>query len=173
MDKYTINRFFRKVKDFPYEVKHGIKNLVIWFPIIWKDRWWDQYFIYVVLRHKLHLMEKNIRKYGHHVRNVEDADGIKKCVLLLDRLIKDDYHENVFKYHDEKWGEGDFIFTDSTRYPNCSELHIKYENVKTKEDEKLQSKEYKLLSKKPQELVEQDLDLLFKLMRKNIQTWWD
>jgi len=170
---WEIKRFFQKIKDLPYQIKHGIKNLIIWFPVIWKDRWWDHWFLYVVLRHKLHLMEKNIRKYGHHVRHIEDADKIKKCVLLLDRLIKDDYHEIVYKYHDKKWGDGDFIFTDSTQYPDCVKLDIKYENVKTKEDEKLQSKEYRLLMNKPEELKKQDLDLLFKLMRKHIQGWWD
>ena len=164
---------FRKIKEWPRQIRQGIKSLIIWFPVIWKDRWWDQYFIYVVLRHKLHLMEKNIRLYGHHTKHIQDADNIKKCVLLLDRLINDDYHENVYKHHDKKWGDADFIFTDSTDYPQCSKLDIKYPNAKTKEDEELQSKEHKLLMKKPQELLEQDLELLFKLMRKNIQTWWD
>jgi len=49
---------FRKIKEWPRQIRQGIKSLIIWFPVIWKDRWWDQYFIYVVLRHKLHLMEK-------------------------------------------------------------------------------------------------------------------
>lgn len=168
-----IKQIIRKIKEWPYHIKHGIRNLIIWFPVIWKDRWWDYYFIYTILRRKLHLMEKNIRLHGHHTKHIEDADKIKKCVLLLDRLIEDDYHENVFKHHDEKWGDGELLFKDSTNYPHCYEADIKYPNVKTKEDDELQSKEYKLLSKKPQELIKQDLDLLFKLMRKNIQTWWD
>jgi len=161
------------IKYFFRNIKIGFKNLIKWFAVIWKDRQWDHYYIYVILRHKLHLTEQFIRHYGCHIRHIEDANNIKKCVLLLDRLIKDDYYENVYKHHDEKWGDTNFSFTDSTDYPNCSELHITYENVKTEEDKKQQEKEYKRLMNKPQELKDQDLDLLFKTIRKYIQTWWD
>jgi len=164
---------FLKIKEWPRQIRQGTRSLILWFPVIWKDRWWDHYFIYVILRHKLHLMEKNIRHHGHHVKHIEDADNIKRCVLLLDRLIKDDYYENVYKHHDEKWGEAKFSFTDSTDYPQCSELHIKHPNVKTKEDKKLQTKEYRQLMKKPEELKKQDIEMLFGLMNKHIQTWWD
>ncbi len=167
---WKIRRF---IKDLPYHIKYGIKNLIQWFPVIWKDRQWDYLFIYLILRHKLHLTEQMTRKYGHHTKHIQDADKIKKCVLLLDRLIEDDYHENIFKHYDEKWGEMEVIYKDSTDYPDCCEVDMKYPNVKTKEDEILKSKEYKLLSNKPEELKKQDIDLLFKLMRKNIQTWWD
>ncbi len=167
---WKIRRF---IKDIPYNIKYGIKNLIQWFPVIWKDRQWDNFFIYIILRRKLHLTEQLTRKYGHHTKHIQDADKIKKCVIILDRLIEDDYNENVYRNHDKKWGDGKMIFTDSTEYPQCSKLDIKYENVKTKEDEKLQTKEYRILMNKPQDLINQDLDMLFKLMRKNIQTWWD
>ena len=31
----------------------GIKNLIKWFPIIWKDRNWDHSYIYEILKFKL------------------------------------------------------------------------------------------------------------------------
>ena len=31
----------------------GIKNLWAWFPIIWKDRDWDGWFIYQIIEFKL------------------------------------------------------------------------------------------------------------------------
>ena len=163
----------REVKEWPRKIRQGVRSLIEWFPVIWEDRWWDHYFIYAVLRHKLHLMEKNIREHGHHVNHVQDADKIKKCVLLLDRLMKDEYHENVYKPHEEKWGEPDFIFTDATGHPNCSQLHIKHPNAKTREDKHLERKEYRRLIHKPEELKKQDIDMLFDYMKKHIQTWWD
>jgi len=164
---------FQKLKDLPREILYGIKNLIIWFPIIWKDRNWDHYFIFLILRHKLHLTEQLIRNHGHHVNNIQDADKIKKCVLLLDRIIKDDYHENVFIHHDKKWGETELLFTDSTDYPDCSVLNITRENIKTKEDKQKEREEFRRLMKKPGLLKDQDIELLFKLMRKHILSWWD
>jgi hypothetical protein len=164
---------FYKIKQWPRQIRQGIKSLWIWFPVIWKDRQWDHIYIYQVFRHKLHLTEQLIRYHGHHLNHIQDADKIKKCVLLLDRLIEDEYHENVFKPHYKKWGEAEMNFTDSTEYPDCSVLDIKYPNVKTDKDKKLQQAQFRLKSKMEQAMKEQDLDMLFNLMKKHIQTWWD
>ena len=164
---------FQKIKEWPRQIRYGLKNLVLWFPVIWNDRNWDHIFIYQILRHKLHLTEQLIRNHGHHVNHIEDANKIKTCVLLLDRLIKDDYHDNVYKEHYKKWGHPEMVFTDSTDYPDCSVVNIKYPNVRSKEDREKENKSFKLNIEKEQKMKDQDLDLLFKLMRKHIQSWWD
>lgn len=83
-----------KVHDFfRYDIKYGVRNLVRWFPIIWHDRNWDHYYIFTMLRKKLIHTEDCIR-YGHHDMSVKsEADRIKTCVLLIDRIIKDEYYE--------------------------------------------------------------------------------
>lgn len=162
-----------KIDSWYYDVKYGIENIIKWVPVIWKDRNWDNYYIYVIFRHKLNLMEKQIREYGHHLHNERDADNIKVCVNLLDRLIADDYMEMAFKRHNEKWGSADMIFSECEDDPNLSELNIDYPNVKTEEDEKRQKIDFKNAMENEGKLREQDLDLLFKNMRKYIQTWWD
>ena len=35
------------------DIAQGIKNLIKWFPIIWKDRNWDDSFIFDILQFKL------------------------------------------------------------------------------------------------------------------------
>jgi len=118
---------------FRYSFIYGIKNLIVWYKVIWNDRNWDYSYIYIILRHKLHLTEKSIRKNNNHVTAKKDADGVRLCVLLLDRLIADDYFEIA-----------------SRRYKNTK---------RTLEHEEL--------------LREQDLDYLFKFIKKHIKTWWD
>ena len=54
-----------------------------------------------------------------------------------------------------------------------SELHIDRPNVKTEEDKEQERKEFRRASEHEAKLREQDLDMLFKNMRKYIQTWWD
>ena len=168
-----MNGIFDKIENAYYNVKCGIQNLISWFPIIWADRNWDHYFIYVTLRHKLHLTEQLIRNHGHHTKHIQDANTIKVCINLLDRLMKDEYHENAFKRHDEKWGEPEFRWEDCEDKPDLCELHIDRDKVESNEDKTKERKEFRIASNHEATLREQDLDMLFKLMRKNIQTWWD
>ena len=53
---------------------NGIKNLWSWFPVIWKDRDWDQTFIYEVLIHKLEKQAKYIGEREWHTRAKRDAE---------------------------------------------------------------------------------------------------
>ena len=175
--KYWFRRIvicpYRNTKDFfRYDVPAGVKNLIRWFPIIWQDRNWDQHFIYVILHKKLTLMEKGLRN-GCHLYADKTADQVKICVLLLDRLIKDKYHENAFQRHEQKWGEAEFNFEDLKKDPELCRLLITHPNVKTEEDEKQERKDFKNATDHTEEMIEQDLELLFKIMRKNIRGWWD
>jgi len=167
--RYTID----KLESWFYTVKYGIENLINWFPVIWQDRNWDYYFIYIILQKKLKLMEHQIRHFGHHTRAKEDANNIRICVNLLDRLIKDEYYENVLKRHDEKWGDPDFRFEECEDNPNLYTLHIDRENVKSEEDKEKEIKEFRKLYEYETKLREQDLDMLFSYMRKYIQSWWN
>ena len=51
----------------------GVKNLWNWFPVIWKDRDWDQTFIYEVLIHKLEKQAKYIGERDWHTRAKREA----------------------------------------------------------------------------------------------------
>lgn len=158
---------------FRYDLVYGIKNFHRWFKVIWSDRDYDPYFIYTVLHHKLKKMEHFIRHDGHHLYRERDADQIKKCVLLLDRLIEDEYHETAFKEHEKKWGFAEMDFSPCEDKEGYSELHIKYPNEKTEADKKQNAKELKEAFKHEDMLRKQDLEMLFSLMNKHIQGWWD
>jgi hypothetical protein len=163
----------KKIRNFLTSVKDGLENLIIWFSIIWQDRDWDHYYLYQILRKKLINMEIYHRKYGHSVNSTETAFEIKKCILLLNRLIDDNYDELVFKKHHKKWGEPIFNWNDCKDKKDCYSLRIEQKNVKTDKDKKQESKEFERLCKHINMLKKQDIEYLFKLMNKHIQTWWD
>jgi hypothetical protein len=163
----------KKISDWYYDVKNGVPNLIKWFPVIWKNRDWDHSFIWLILHKKLTLMEYCIRNYGHHVYNKRDADQIKLCINLLDRLIKDDYHDNVFKYHDQKWGQLHLRFIDIKDNPEISRVNITRPKIITIEDKKQERKEFRRLSEKVEKQRKQDIYFLFDYMKKHIQGWWD
>jgi hypothetical protein len=162
----------RSIKDSYYNIKNGIPNLIKWFPIIWKDRDWDFYFIFVLLHRKLKNMEKHIRSYSHHTNSEKDADQIKLCVDLLKRILDDEYHENVFKDHDKKWGEGRMVWED-TDDCELSKLDIIRDNANTEEEKEQETKDFRRLSPNVEKLKQQDINYLFDNMKKHIQCWWD
>lgn len=171
---FKFKRIFKRIYDFcRYDFKRGIKNLVIWFPTIWGDRQWDHQYIYKIFRQKLYFTEQLIRYNGLHVYNIKDADNIKLCINLLDRLMKDEYYETAFKNHEKKWGEPKMNWIDNNRSDECVELKITHINVKTEEDKKNERKDFKRCCNHETMLREQDLDLLFIKLRKHIQSWWD
>jgi len=116
-------------------IKPGLINIIYWLPVIYRDRWWDHSYLYSILRHKLNQMEKKFKCCGISTQSEKDAKNIKICVLLLDRLINNDY--------------------------------IDYEGKRGWKPK------FRLSLEKEEQMINQDLDLLFKIIRKQIRCWWD
>lgn len=146
-------------------MKYGIRNLIDWFPVIWSDRNWDYWYIYKVFHKKLSLMEKNIR-VAPFVSAEKQADEIKLCVNLLDRLIKDEYLEMTSIDFDKKWGKSEF--KTGTGF-----LEIVYKDDPNNEHKEQRDKEQRLKWKHEEYLIKQDLNMLFSTMAKKIRGWWD
>ena len=162
-----------KIKDFFRNIKLGIPNLIKWAPTIWSDRDWDQYFLYVILQFKLKQMEKLHREYGITLNAEEYANQMKTCILLLDRIIESDYLMNALKPHEKKWGETKLDFK---KIPNKNDLYkgiFSVEKVTNKKEKEQEDKDRMRVYKHVDNLEKQDLDMLFKNMRKHIEGWWD
>ena len=140
------------MKSLYYKIIYGLQNLFTWFRVIWKDRDWDHYWIYYILRFKLSRMVKSFEKYDIHVGNERHIKQMKTCVWLLDRLIGNDYA-------DKEWEEA--IQTDETGLYNwgrsLTEIELKSLNV-------AQYKEYYMRT--------QDKEMLFDILKKYIEEWW-
>lgn len=152
------------------DIIEGIKNLWKWLPIVWKDRNWDQYYLYELLHFKLQNMERLHRNYSYSLYADRTADQLKVCKLLLDRLIKDEYYENTFRNHDKKWGR------PKIRYEPVGDRYKKlvmYRKNVTEENEEQERKEFLRLCEHEHMLRKQDIEYLFKLMTKHIGRWWD
>jgi hypothetical protein len=88
-----------------YRIKQKIKQLrklIRWIPIIWKDRDWDYYFVYEILKQKLIDTEVYIRKDGLHVFNEHDADSILKAIDLIEK-VQTEYHLDKYLSEATEW----------------------------------------------------------------------
>jgi hypothetical protein len=168
----------------------GIKNLIQWFPVIWKDRDWDSYYIFRILEHKLKLQAKGISKRDIHMNAQRDAGVMMTCVRLMEKVRNGYYESEYLDYYKTKmW------FEDIEDSPGYSTM--KSEMISEKFDDLF--KKYKLIHRRVlggegpftlhgrdeadvKRIVAMNIchinqkraqDLLFKVMNESINGWWD
>lgn len=175
------------------DVYNGVKNLIKWFPVIWRDRNWDQSYIYTILQKKLELHAEGIAKRDILVSSQRDAEVMRTSARLIQR-IKDGYYEGEYSdYHQTK-----YWFEDIPNRPGLSTME--HELVSENFDDYF--KKYPLIYKKAvngdgvfiytidtessvseykQQIarniahINQDRarKLLFKILESQIERWWD
>lgn len=148
-----------------YNLKYGIQNLIRWFKVIWSDRDWDQYFFYRILVNKFEHMEYFFRNDANFVDKEKVADKIMIAKNLAKRLMEDDYLNNATVDYDKIYGNDElFIFE-----PVKNEKYSKLVEVGTKHQHDMFGK----ASKHSDKMRQQDKEILFDLIKKNIDRWWD
>jgi hypothetical protein len=157
----------------------GIKNLWAWFPIIWKDRDWDNFYIYEILEFKLKNQSNYIGKMDRHTRAKKDARDMLICSKLISKIKNDDYELEYFDYH-----ESELVFLDVRiisedfdtyfkKYPKWHKKAIEYikENqYRYNVDHNDKSLVARTMGDLRQERAKQ---LLFNIMTNRIDGWWD
>lgn len=83
----------------PYQhkyIKYGVKNLYKWFWVIWKDRDWDHYYIFEVLKFKLEKQAKHLGERDWHESSKRDAEIMMTCVKLIDKIQNESYFDELY-----------------------------------------------------------------------------
>ena len=65
---------------------NSVKNIIRWFPIIWKDRDWDGWYIYTILETKIKHQAEYIGSKDRHVEAKRDAERMMTCVRLIQKV---------------------------------------------------------------------------------------
>lgn len=169
-------------------LKQGIKNIIYWFPIIWKDRHWDSHYIFEILKHKLEAQADYIGSNDRHTRAQQDARRMRLCIKLMHKVQESEYSGEYMDYHKDRiW------FTDCEDRPGSSLMNS--EPVWEKFDDYF--KKYPLIYKRvlngegpikregredDKQIIAMNIayinqdrahKLLFKIMEENILGWWD
>jgi hypothetical protein len=167
----------------------GVKNLWSWFPVIWKDRDYDDHYIFEVLKFKLNKQADYIGGNDRHLSAKRNTE-IMRLVTKLIKLQQDDFYGMEFMdYHKTKY---DFIPTDESKKwysmedTLVSETFDEYFKKYPRQYKKVVSGEINLYQRpfeeKDKKLIAMEIahenqdrcnKLIFKLLEKNIQKWWD
>jgi hypothetical protein len=197
----TFDKFIRWIK---YDAKHlhrdviyGVKNLIKWFPTIWKDRDYDHFYIYEVLRVKLENQAVYISQKNRYTRAQRDAE----LMMLISRLItiqqEDLYDMEYMEYHESEFNFLDVTDEDSIpeKYKDSKRLEInliserfdEYFERYPRQYKKAVSGELNLFRRSEDESENKKIyameiahenqkrsrKLLFKLLDENIERFWD
>jgi hypothetical protein len=73
----------------------GIKNLIKWFPTIWKDRDHDYYYTMEVLKKKLEFQAKSMKECSLHANSSKYTEQLETCVILLEIVQNETYIEEL------------------------------------------------------------------------------
>ena len=169
------------------DFKTGVKNIWYWLPIIWKDRNWDSHYIFEVLSHKLKAQSKYIGDRDIHTRAKRDAEIMMTCVRLINKVQEEFYVMEHIEYEKTKhW------FEDVPDKPGYST----WESRQLEENFDDYFKKYPLIHKrvlngegwlKIEDFTDKHRiasniayindkrahELLFKILKENINKWWD
>jgi len=162
----------------------SIKNIIRWFPIIWKDRDFDHSYIYYILKFKLNNQANFIEKI--YKKSNRDVEILRLCVNLIDKLENDFYSTEYYDYHttdiDFKEYELNIEITSERFDDYFDKYKAKYKKILL--NPKLQ--EYKLEYSTSETNIKERMamniaiynqnkakQLLFRLMEENIDGWWE
>jgi len=166
----------------------GIKKLWYWFPVIWKDRDYDDHFIFEVLKHKLKAQAKYIGDRDFHTRAQLDAKRMRLCVSLIEKVQDESYQMEYMDYvKDRVWftpcedRPGSSLYNSEVVVENFDDFFKKYPlvykrvlkgegpfNLEGREDDK------KIIAMNIAHVNQERVHkLLFKILEQNIRGWWD
>jgi len=156
-------------------------NIIKWAPTIWKDRDWDDGFIFDILQKKIEFQRKEIIYANRHTQVDRDNRDMTIVLNLIERVKEEYYNSEYLDYEKSK-----FRFEDVEEREDLKRLEI--DVLSERYDEfliKYPSSVRKVLRDKP-DLDKRDLcfyvshynqekahDLLFRILRERMRWWWD
>jgi hypothetical protein len=176
----------------------SVGNLIKWFPVIWKDRDWDDHYIFEVFKFKLEKQAKYIKEKGFHTNSDLDAKRMMLCVKLMEKVQEEFYVMEYMDYEDKDFffvPTGDDIEDDLSGYymetrlkkENLNDFFKKYPLVYKKI---ITDKKYHIFKMDNEDLTSYEVKsrialnigrynherarkLLFKTLSENIESWWN
>lgn len=146
------------------EIKQGVKNLVYWAPVVFRDRHWDNEFLEEILLHKLRAMEAHFKDEDIYLADATRLTilyDIQAVIEALERLTsKEDVYSSI---PEDKTPE--LVFTSSDE-SNLAHSHLEYKEGYGKD---VIQADYEALVQK--EIA--DRQFVYEMLRDKSKSWWD
>jgi len=159
----------------------GIKNIFRWIPTLYKDKDWDDWYIFTILQKKIEFQRKEIIYANRHMEVDRDNRDMTIVLNLIER-VKDEYYNTEYLDYEDS----DVVFKPVEGNENLRSADIEVSS-ETYDDflKKYPSSVRKILKENPN-LNKRDLchyvskhnqekahNLLFKILKERMRWWWD
>jgi len=93
--KFNLNYYWQaRVRQPINQIKDGIQNLWVWFPIIWHDRWWDYSFMHNMLAFKLKRMQHGWAG-AHYIECEKEERKLAELISILNEIKNLETHCSI------------------------------------------------------------------------------
>lgn len=173
-----------------YNLREGIKNLIVWFPTVWKHRTWDGDYTISILVRSLELQRDRLRDHSREIDETlfpKIAD-IETVIRLLKKTQDEfNYTQSIYDHYDSIYGEDEMYFEPFKKTQEDRDALGEFDDpgdtlytMKTTREDKLGEEEYeKYRTEKMEKLIkaeeERDADRkrAFQIIAENIESWWE
>lgn len=166
----SLSSIFRRPASYIRNVCLSVKRSYDYAKFGWSNEDYDHNFLLKHIEFKLKRLQKVISN-GHHVPDKSTDQSIRICIKLINKLSFKDY-SYFTDIHYAKWGQPEVKFIKQND-SNYSVMEITHENAKTEQERNQQSIEFTEAYKKDDRQRQRDTKLLFNIMSKYIELWWD
>ena len=83
-----------------YNIRRGIRNIIRWLPIVWKDEDYDWEYLARIMEVKMRWMSDHFKDYPIVADSKEMSKELLICIELIKRLRKDSFAGNTYKEKD-------------------------------------------------------------------------
>ena len=90
LEKHFFDNYFN-TKSFVRDFFAFFKKLRKWLPVLWKDRNYDDHFIFEVLKKKIYYQREYLVANNRHTNIPDDNHWMTVCLNLIER-IQDNYY---------------------------------------------------------------------------------
>jgi len=173
MDKYIFDPL--------NNVKNGLINFWTWKSVIWKDKHWDDYYIFEVIKHKLILQRKWLVNANRHTAISQTNRDITICLNLIERIQEEhydmeymDYFVSDFKWIDFDENSKELVIDDiSNTADDYFKKHRSTVKKCLKKNRNLLFDKKRLAMAVAHENQKKCQALLFRILSERITWWWD
>ena len=173
-----INRLSKRLRFYVMDVLIGVKNIIIYSKIIYRDRDWDYAFLLYLLRFKLMRMKRYFGNSNIIIekerREVEDQ--ITEVIDLIDMYHCDEFCDKEYADHTARWGERRFSFepvNDSNNQYVGRKCDFTYEKAKTEEETNQASMEMMDIHHLSDKQKQECWNAFWRKLSERAQWWWD
>lgn len=177
-ERKSLKRYFPSFVDSFFT---GIKNIIRWIPTLYKDRNWDDSYIFTILQKKIELQREELVNANRHTRITTDNRDMTIVLNLIERIKTEFYEIEYLDYEESK-----IVFSEIPGKHNSKGFDI--DVISNRYDDfinKYPSTVRKILKLKPNidkrtlchyiSMYNQQKaqDLLFRILNERIRWWWD